>query len=131
MEKAARCTLARAGPSDPADMTVVLTGDEQLHELNLQYLGIDAPTDVLSFPAGDTDPDTGSLYLGDVVISFPRASVQAHAAKKPVETELQLLVVHGVLHLLGYDHEQPDERKRMQAKEKEILKKLGFTRGRE
>jgi probable rRNA maturation factor len=58
-------------------MTIVLTDDRQLHELNLDYLGVDAPTDVLSFPASESDPETGSTYLGDILISIPRAAQQA------------------------------------------------------
>ncbi|MDP2777432.1 MAG: rRNA maturation RNase YbeY, partial [Anaerolineales bacterium] len=93
-----------AALSTNADITIVLTDDAQLHELNRDYLGVDAPTDVLSFPASESDPETGSTYLGDILISIPRAAQQAQAAGHPVDAEVQLLVVHAVLHLLGYDH---------------------------
>ena len=112
LEHAARLTLDTSVPvSDgfdfalaSADMTIVLTDDEQLHELNREYLGVDAPTDVLSFPAAESDPETGTTYLGDILISIPRATQQAQAAGHSVEDEVQLLVVHGTLHLLGHDH---------------------------
>ena len=93
--------------SDGGDITILLTDDAQLHELNRDYLGIDRPTDVLSFPASETDPETGDRYLGDIIISVGRAQAQASAAGHPLEAEAQLLVVHGVLHLLGHDHGEP------------------------
>ena len=107
------------------DITIILTDDAQIHELNKQYRGIDAPTDVLSFPSGDTDPDSNRLYLGDVVISYPRAQAQGEAGGHPVEAELQLLVVHGVLHLSGYDHVEEQGKSRMRAAQAEILVLLG------
>ncbi len=86
--------------------------------------GIEAPTDVLSFPDGDIDPDTGEPYLGDILISFPRAEVQAGTSNHSIEQELQLLVVHGVLHLLGYDHAEPESKERMWAAQEEIFARL-------
>ena len=109
------------------DASVVLTGDEQLRELNAQYLGIDSPTDVLSFPSGEVDPDTQELYLGDVIISLPRAALQAAAGGHAVEDELALLVVHGMLHLLGHDHADADEKALMWSKQAEILDRLGCS----
>ncbi len=110
------------------DITVVLTDDAQLHELNRDYLGVDAPTDVLSFPASETDPETGAPYLGDILISIPRAGTQALAAGHPLESEVQLLVVHGVLHLLGYDHAEPEEKSKMWKAQDETLKLLGLEK---
>ena len=89
----------------------MLTDNPHLQELNREYLGMDAPTDVLSFPASETDPETGARYLGDILISIPRAEEQAQSAGHPLEAEVQLLVVHGVLHLLGYDHAEARKRK--------------------
>lgn len=109
------------------DASVVLTGDEKLRELNAQYLGIDSPTDVLSFPSGEVDPDTQELYLGDVIISLPRAALQAAAGGHAVEDELALLVVHGMLHLLGHDHADADEKALMWSKQAEILDRLGCS----
>jgi probable rRNA maturation factor len=107
-------------------VTVVLSDDAQLRELNREYLGIDASTDVLSFPAAETDPETGDAYLGDVIISVPQAEVQARAAGHPLESEIQLLVVHGVLHLLGHDHAERDAKASMWAAQTEILRRLGL-----
>jgi probable rRNA maturation factor len=127
LERAARQTLQQAGAPPGAELTVVLTDDAQLHLLNRQYLGIDAPTDVLSFPGGDTDPDSQAVYLGDVLISYPRAMAQATSAKHTVEEELQLLVVHGVLHLLGHDHASEEEQTTMWAIQAQTLQSLGVS----
>jgi probable rRNA maturation factor len=113
--------------SAEADITIVLTDDRQLHELNRDYLGVDAPTDVLSFPASEEDPETGASYLGDVLISIPRATQQAQAAGHPVEAEVQLLVVHGVLHLLGYDHAEAEEKALMWNEQEKVLERLGLS----
>ena len=135
LERASRFTLemfSRLNPNldpDPAaaDITIVLTDDAQLHELNRDYLGVDAPTDVLSFPASETDPETGAQYLGDILISIPRATQQAEAAGHPVEAETQLLVVHGTLHLLGYDHAEAEEKTRMWEAQAEVMSRLGLS----
>lgn len=125
LEKAADTALAHQGAR--GDLTIVLTDDARLQQLNRDYLGIDAPTDVLSFPAAETDPDSGSSYLGDILISMPRAREQARLAGHPVEQETQLLIVHGVLHLLGYDHTRPGEKRKMWAAQAEILQELGLS----
>ncbi len=109
------------------DLTVVLTDDAHLRQLNRDYLGIDSPTDVLSFPASETDPETGTYYLGDVLISIPRAQAQAQEAGHSLESEVQLLVVHGVLHLLGYDHAKKGEKSRMWSAQAGILKSIGLA----
>src|SRR5512144_1466251 len=96
LEEAARATLEHESESLDSDLSIILTDDARLHELNLNYLGVDAPTDVLSFPASETDPETGLQYIGDILISIPRAQAQAEAAGHPLEAEVQLLVVHGV-----------------------------------
>ncbi len=107
------------------ELTLVITGDEALQDLNRRYLEIDAPTDVLSFPANELNPESGAFYLGDIAISYPRAQAQADLAGHPVEAELQLLVVHGVLHLLGYDHTGPGEKAAMWTAQDQVLAKLG------
>ena len=124
-ERAALAVLAHQ--SADGDLTIVLTDDAQLHELNRDYLGIDAPTDVLSFPASETDPETARRYLGDILISIPRAGEQARAAGHVLEAEVQLLAVHGTLHLLGYDHAQADEKARMWKVQAEVLERLGLA----
>ncbi|MEW6092693.1 MAG: rRNA maturation RNase YbeY [Chloroflexota bacterium] len=125
---AARATLDLSGASD-ADLTLVLTGDEHMRALNRDFLGVDAPTDVLSFPADESDPETGRRYLGDVIISQPRAAEQAAARGHGLESEVQLLVVHGVLHLLGHDHAEADEKARMWATQVKVLETLGVSAG--
>ena len=125
LEAAAEQTLAHIRPGEDFELTIALSDDSQLHDLNLQFLGIDSSTDVLSFPADELDPDTGTLYLGDVILSLPRALAQAAAGGHGVEAELQLLTVHGVLHLLGYDHADPGDKAAMWSRQAEILTLLG------
>jgi len=126
LELAARAVLTHQNESLDVDLSIVLTDDARLHKLNRDYLGIDAPTDVLSFPASETDPETGSRYLGDILLSIPRAQEQATAAGHALDSEVQLLVVHGVLHLLGYDHAEAKEKRKMWKAQEEILVQLGL-----
>jgi len=126
LEGAARAVLEHESESHDNELSIVLTDDARLQELNRDYLGIDVPTDVLSFPASETDPQTGARYIGDILISVPRARSQAETAGHPVESELQLLVVHGVLHLLGYDHAESEEKTRMWKVQAEVLETLGL-----
>jgi probable rRNA maturation factor len=123
---AATIALEHQSHSLESELSIILTNDSRLHELNLNYLGVDAPTDVLSFPASETDPETGVRYIGDILISVPRAQAQAEAAGHPLESEVQLLVVHGVLHLLGHDHAQAEEKAHMWKAQAEILERLGL-----
>jgi len=122
-------TLRHQGIIGPAGLTVVVTGDGAVRRLNRTYRGVDAATDVLSF--GNEDQDgfvvgaEPSHYLGDVIISFPCAEAQARSAGHPVAAELQLLTVHGVLHLLGHDHADVDEKAVMWSAQVEILCGLG------
>ena len=126
VENAALEALRHQAAPEDAELTLVLTDDAQLHALNKEYLDVDAPTDVLSFPSDQTDPETGSRYVGDILISVERAAAQAAAAGHATEAEVQLLVVHGVLHLLGHDHADPEEKARMWQAQAEILSKLGL-----
>ncbi len=126
LERAAQAALEHEPQSLESELSIILTNDARLHELNLNYLGVNAPTDVLSFPAAETDPETGARYIGDILISVPRAQAQAEAAGHPLEAEVQLLVVHGVLHLLGYDHAEAEEKARMWRAQAEILERLGL-----
>jgi probable rRNA maturation factor len=127
LKRAARLTLETESADTDSDLTIVLTDDAQLHELNREYLGVDAPTDVLSFPADEEDPETGVPYLGDILISIPRARQQAEAAGHPLEAEVQLLVVHGTLHLLGHDHAEAGEKTRMWKAQAGVMSKLGLA----
>lgn len=96
--------LAITETSLDSEIGLQIIEDAQMQELNLQYMGINSPTDVLSFPVPFQNPDTGNPYLGDILISYPTAARQAEAAGHPVAEEISLLLVHGILHLLGYDH---------------------------
>ncbi|MFZ3080809.1 MAG: rRNA maturation RNase YbeY [Bellilinea sp.] len=125
LEKTGEAVLAHQGIDPNTDLSIVIDSDEKLHKLNHAFLGIDAPTDVLSFPSDEFDPDEQAVYVGDVIISFQRAEVQAKNAGHPVINELQLLVVHGILHLLGHDHAEPAEKMRMWTSQAEILNQLG------
>lgn len=126
LERATHAALEHQAESQNSELTIVLTDDARLRELNRDYLGIDAPTDVLSFPASETDPETGARYIGDILISIPHARSQATAAGHPLESEVQLLVVHGVLHLLGHDHANEKEKALMWKAQSEILQRLGL-----
>jgi probable rRNA maturation factor len=106
---------------DEVDLSIVVTDNASIQDLNREYRGIGAPTDVLSFSLNEKDPETGRLYLGDVIISFPFAQEQAVKAGHPVMSEVALLAVHGVLHLLGYDHAEPEEKEKMWQVQQEIL----------
>jgi probable rRNA maturation factor len=123
--RAAEQTLQTAGANPNAELTIVLSDDAQLQHLNRQFLGVDAPTDVLAFPGGETDPDSQALYLGDVILSVQRAAAQAAAAGHSTQDELCLLVVHGVLHLLGHDHADEEEKAVMWALQGQILEQIG------
>ena len=113
------------------DVTVLITDDDAITELNRRFLGIDRPTDVLSFPAQDEKsdfvlpPDFVSIpYLGDIIIAFPYTQRQARRLNRSLMDELMLLVIHGALHLLGYDHATPDEKAEMWARQDAILEDL-------
>jgi probable rRNA maturation factor len=127
LEHAAQEALRHAGAPESVELTLVISDDDQLRELNRQFLGSDAPTDVLSFAAEETDIDSGDRYLGDIVISYSRAEAQAAAGGHATRDELQLLVVHGVLHLLGHDHAEKAEKAKMWAMQDEILKRIGCS----
>ena len=126
IERAVNAALTHQSQPLDSDLTIVLTDDVQLRELNREYLGIDEPTDVLSFPASESDPETGARYLGDILISMPYATRSAAKAGHGLESEVQLLVVHGVLHLLGHDHAEADEKSRMWKAQADVLESLGL-----
>ena len=102
IRKAAAAALEAAGAVDNVEAALILTGDAELRRLNWDFRGVDQVTDVLAFPDGSENPENGLLYLGDVVIAYPFAALQAHEAGYSPGDEIQLLVVHGLLHLLGY-----------------------------
>lgn len=126
-------------------VNVLLTDDQGIHAMNKQYRGIDRPTDVLSFPNVDYenpsdftgiedmaedyfDPESGELCLGDIVISVDKVYAQAEEYGHTPRREYAFLIAHSMLHLLGYDHMEPDEAAVMEQKQEEILNRLGITR---
>ena len=116
-----------------AEIGLLVTGQERVRELNRSYRGKDKPTDVLAFamlpaeekPGPDSPPfitpPDGVLHLGEVIISYPQAVIQAQEHQHSIQREITILIIHGVLHLLGYDDEKPRPGQRMKAREREIL----------
>jgi len=130
LREAAIATLAQQNVRDACEVVVVISDDAALRDLNARFRGIDAPTDVLSFADDTRGPFAGGSsnfprYLGDIVISIDRAREQAEVAGGTLAQELQLLTVHGVLHLLGYDHAESAEKAAMWAAQSAILTTLG------
>ncbi|MBI2832602.1 MAG: rRNA maturation RNase YbeY [Chloroflexi bacterium] len=133
LEGIATQTLKAEGMSANAEMGLVITGQDKIRELNKTYRGKDRPTDVMAFymlpTEGKTAPESEAFItppddkvrLGEVVISYPQAVIQAEERNHPIEKEMAILVIHGVLHLLGYDDEKPEPKKKMVARETEIL----------
>lgn len=124
-------SLAAHGTQAQVELSLLITDDATVRELNKKYRGKDKTTDVLSF-ALDSDGRSGpadrfvmppgeAVHLGEVVVSYPKAAKQAAERKRPVEEELALLVVHGVLHLLGYDHDRPAREREMRSMERRVL----------
>ena len=127
-----------------AQISLVLTDDEQIQATNREFRQIDRPTDVLSFPMVDFSspadysileeddslfhPETGELLLGDIMISIPRVIAQADEYGHSTRREYAFLIAHSMLHLLGYDHMEEDERKVMEEKQKQILQHLHIER---
>lgn len=109
-----------------AGLTIVLTDDEKLRKYNREFAGEDHSTDVLSFPSGEPDPETDLAYLGDILIAVPTAEKQAVQKGHPLSEELSLLTIHGVLHLLGYDHHTADAKSRMWSQQALALQSLGI-----
>jgi len=128
LRKVAEATLQHEGIAKETRMTLVLTDDQRIQELNKQYRGTDAPTDVLAFAIEESEdfvtPPDLLAYLGDVIISYPRAVAQAADEDHSTEDELTLLVVHGILHLLGYDDKDETKRAEMWAQQDKILEQL-------
>lgn len=126
-------------------VNIILTNNDEIHQINMEHRGVDAPTDVLSFPMieyaypsdftvleaegmDNFDPDTGELLLGDIVISVDKVIEQAEKYNHDVKREYAFLIAHSMLHLFGYDHMEELERETMEHKQEEILKRLNITR---
>jgi probable rRNA maturation factor len=128
LKNIAGTTLGAESQPD-AEMGIVITGQTKIHELNSKYRAKDRPTDVLAFALKENPeditfptPDDDLDHLGEVVISLEQASKQAKSHRHSVEREVAVLLVHGILHLLGYDHAEAEEEQVMKQRAKEILK---------
>lgn len=110
---------AAQGRGEPLELSVLLTGDAEIRELNARWRGIDQPTDVLSFPMD------GGPVLGDVAISVEMAAARVAPGEWALEDELLFLLIHGVLHLLGLDHQEEDQTARMEAEEQALWTAMG------
>ena len=140
LRRAIRTALEAEGVDFPCEVDVSVTDDRGIHQINLEMRGVDAPTDVLSFPAfaltpgelpgeEDADPATGLVPLGDMVLSLERVRAQAKEYGHSVRREIAYLAVHSVLHLLGYDHlDEGPEKARMREREEIIMERLDLSR---
>ncbi|MBR6514018.1 MAG: rRNA maturation RNase YbeY [Clostridia bacterium] len=114
---------------DKCEVSITLVDNEEIHALNLEYRGVDRPTDVLSFPIFDEDDMGGKTILGDIVLSLERATEQAAQYGHSFEREVAFLTVHSMLHLLGYDHEEGKAAEsEMFSRQEAILLKMGLAR---
>jgi probable rRNA maturation factor len=137
LERAVAAALEAEGRGAGHAVDVRVTDDAAIHALNREHRGVDSPTDVLSFPLQDAAVEAGpafvlppgaTVHLGDLVLSWPRAVAQAAEYGHSVEREAAYLAVHGVLHLLGYDHERPTDAEVMRAHEEAVMQRLGLPR---
>ena len=121
IKNAAQKALA-AEKKDNCIVSVMLTNDDGIRELNREFRDVDAATDVLSFPMGDMEPETGKTLLGDMMINIKRCEQQGEEFGHGFEREIMYLTVHSILHLLGYDHMDEGPKKAlMRKREKEIM----------
>jgi probable rRNA maturation factor len=133
LKKTARALLEAVGEGDAA-ISLSLVNDREIRELNRKHRGKDAATDVLSFPLYETDAagsvprddSAGERLLGDVVISVETARRQADAYDAPIQTEVNRLLIHGILHVLGHDHMERDERAAMETEERRLATVIGM-----
>lgn len=128
LKSTARTLLRAAGEGESA-LSLTLVGDETIRELNREHRGKDKATDVLSFPLFEPGEETGGeaeRLLGDVVISVDTARRQAAEYDAPLQNEIYRLLIHGILHVLGHDHEVPDERAAMEAEERRLAAAIGM-----
>lgn len=123
IRNAVQTTLESEGKTH-VSLSIKFTKDKEVRLLNKAYRNIDKTTDVLAFNQGYIDPETGLLYLGDIIISCEQAQLQANENGRSVTEECALLTVHGALHLLGYDHATPGEKAIMWKKQDCILKSV-------
>lgn len=132
LEKGIKEVLRLHEGTEDAEVSLTLVDNVRIHELNREYRGVDRPTDVLSFALMEAHEDEPEIIgfedeaLGDIIISVERAREQAEEYGHSLEREMVYLAVHGVLHLLGYDHEHDEEKSEMRAEEEKIMKLLGL-----
>ena len=110
-----------------AEVSILLTDDAAVQVLNRDWRGVDKPTNVLSFPAEGISPPGAPALLGDVALAFETVAREAAAQGKPIEHHTRHLLVHGVLHLLGYDHVREEDAERMEERERKILARFGVS----
>lgn len=123
----AKTTISHLFPDKEIELSILICSDLEIAELNRKYRTIDRPTDVLSFGSEEILPETGIIYLGDVVISYETAAQQAEAAGHPISTEVMILLIHGILHLSGYNHDAEIKKREMWKKQFEIHRMLGIS----
>ena len=133
LRRVVRGALASADLRDAVEVGLLLTGDDRVRQLNRDYRGEDRTTDVLAFALEESEvafprPSDALPSLGQVVVSYPQAVRQAAEYGHTVEREVAFLVVHGLLHLLGFDHQRPDDEARMLSKQEAIMTSLGLPR---
>jgi probable rRNA maturation factor len=129
LEGIAQQVLEAQGAGAETELGLVIATQDRVKELNRDYLGKDEPTDVLAFSAREEkgkqapfiQPPDGLLHLGEVIIAYPQAVIQAEEHRHSVKRELAILIIHGVLHLLGYEHDKPNLARQMRAREAELL----------
>ncbi len=127
IKRAANFTIEMYATVKPVSISILICDDGYIKNLNISYRGIDKATDVLSFPSDYMLPDSNVTFLGDIAISYPAAVIQAEKALHPIAHELVLLTVHGILHLLGYDHTTVEEEKEMWDLQRKIFDSLGYN----
>ena len=128
-QSAVNVVFDATGPLDlPPEISIALADNDAVHELNRDYRGMDKPTNVLSFPSGEdaTSPEADRIMLGDIILAFETVRDEAVDQDKSINNHTSHLVIHGVLHLLGYDHEDDDQAEEMETLERQILAKLGI-----
>ena len=136
LQSVAEQALVAQDAGSRVELGLVITNQERVQRLNRSYLGKDEPTDVLAFsrlpePLATSEfeadlspfvqPPDGVLHLGEVIVSYPQAVIQAEEHRHSIKKEIAILIIHGVLHLMGYDHDKPDLEREMRAREAEIL----------
>ena len=130
LQSIAERVLAVQNAGSEMEMGLVIASQERVKQLNRSYRGKDEPTDVLAFsmlpaeqiPGADfPQPPDGVRHLGEVIISYPQAVIQAEEHQHSIKREIAILIIHGVLHLLGYEHDKPELEHQMRAREMEIL----------